>query len=83
MINPQCLELPISRTNFHGPKRSHNVERHFSFHLKTVVFPMAGRLSGRISERELILSGEGKSVKLSWPHKLSNYFMSFLKRGIL
>ena len=26
MINPQCLELPMSRTNFHGPKDVRAIE---------------------------------------------------------
>ena len=28
MINPQWLELPMSRTNFHGPKDARAIEVH-------------------------------------------------------
>ena len=32
MINPQWLELPMSRTNFHGPKDVRAIEVRLYFH---------------------------------------------------
>ena len=36
MINPQWLELPMSRTNFHGPKDVRALEVRLSFYLFSI-----------------------------------------------
>ena len=69
MINPQWLELPMSRTNFHGPKDVRAIE--VPLYLNRRVFIMA-TINGHAQEASLTLCMFGK---ISTDDKLSTFFL--------
>ena len=76
MINPQWLELPMSRTNFHGPKDVQAIEVRLYFYKEVMIYThgVLGSHAYRLIDKVALGKKKQNKKKQKKKQKKKHYF---------